>query len=297
MSEVVTRAEWGARPPTRPLTPIDLRGPTTIHWNGGGTKWANIEPQAREAWAAHRMRIVQQFHQDGRGWRDFAYNFAIDPWGLNIYEGRGLDMRPASQGTSEGNSTSHSIYVMTGLGDGPVTQGCLDAIDEAVGWIAEAGTAEPHAVGHRDWKSTTCPGDFLYSHVGIFDGVVKTMEPSADSDVVALIELEGGYGLVRADGFMSIRGTAQHRGDLSRSTLVAPIVDAESTPDGRGYYMLGADGGVFAFGDAPYLGNLTEANLNAPPVAIEVDEGGYWVVAADGGVFAFGLDFHGSFVN
>lgn len=296
-----TRADWGAVAPKH-RTVLDLNGPVTVHWNGGGTQWAKVDPttEARETWMANRLRIVQRYHMDGRGWSDFAYSFAVDPWGLSLWEGRGLDVRPASQGTTVGNNTSHSIYVATGLGDDPVTEDCLDLLDEAVAQIAEMGDAEDLAVGHRDWKSTTCPGDFLYeslSDLNAADPIDGTgqpiMEPDPLDDVVAMFFQEGGYGAVSSTGDVWMSPGAIHRGDMDGIRLNAPVVDAESTPSGQGYYLVAADGGVFAFGDAVYYGSLGDIQLNAPIIAIEVQPGGYWMVAADGGIFAFGLSFDG----
>ena len=301
--DIIHRETWRARAPKN-RTFIDLNGPTTIHWNGGGTKWESVTPttEARETWMERRMRAVQSFHMAGRGWSDFAYNFAVDPWGLHAWEGRGLDVRPASQGTTVGNNTSHSVYVATGLGDGPVTEGCLDLIDDLGDWIAREGGTENMFVGHRDWKSTTCPGDFLYDSLSDLntadpiDGTGDTaVEPAIDPlfDVVALFSQAGGYGAVSSEGEVWMSSGAIPRGDMDGVTLNAPIVDAESSVSGEGYYLVAADGGVFAFGDAVFLGSMGDVALLQPIIAIEVQPGGYWLAAADGGIFSFGLRFDG----
>ena len=301
--DIVSRATWGARAPKH-RNVIDLNGPITIHWNGGGTKWESVleTTEARETWMERRMRTVQSFHMDGRGWSDFAYNFAVDPWGLHVWEGRGLDVRPASQGTAVGNNTSHSIYVATGLGDGPVSDYCLDVIDDLGDWIAREGDTENMFVGHRDWKSTTCPGDFLYDSLSELnteppiDGTgVREAEPAVDPlfDVVSLFRQAGGYGAVSSEGEVWMSDGAIHRGDMDGVLLNAPIVDAESSPSGEGYYLVAADGGVFAFGDAKFLGSMGHVELNEPIIAIEVQPGGYWLAAADGGIFSFGLNYDG----
>jgi len=307
--DIIRRSQWGAAAPDH-RSLIDLAGPSTVHWNGGGTKWANINTDAHLAWGMRRMRAVQGFHMNGKGWSDFAYSFAVDPWGDHVYEGRGLDVRPASQGTTEGNETSHSIYVMTGLGDGPVTTKCVGLINDLADYIAVEGTADPMVVGHRDWKSTTCPGDFLYGMLDQLNELdVNSNEPVAEAihlqAPVAIFALEGGYAMVDVNGRVEGRGDADVYGDLRDvygdlrwETLNAPIVDGEGTSAGHGYYLVGADGGVFAYGDAVYHGGLGDVVLNSPIVALEVEEGGYFLVAADGGVFAFGdLPFVGSFVG
>jgi hypothetical protein len=295
------RASWSALAP-KSTRPLEINGPITVHWAGGGLKWGSIinTEDAHLTWMEKRMRAIQLFHMNSRGWSDFAYSWAADPWGHSIWEGRGLDIRPASQGTTVGNNTSHSILVATGLGDGPVTDECLDLVDEFTNYLHRTEGTDDLLVGHRDWKATTCPGDFLYNALTDLnadkpvDGTGQpVMEPGHLDDVLAIFTQKGGYGVVDSDGTVAMFGEAEHHGDVDHLNLAAPIVDAESTPSGEGYYLVAADGGLFTFGDAAFLGSLGDVALNEPIVAIEVQEGGYWMVAADGGIFAFGLDFHG----
>ncbi len=303
--QLITRAEWGARD-AKYVNEIDLKGPSTVHWSGGGTKWDRIEDsdEARLRWGINKMKAGQNYHMDGRGWSDIGYNFALDPWGVYGYEGRGLDRKPASQGTREGNKTSHSIQVMTGLGDPDVGIKCLRALDHFGTYIANEGTATDEFMGHRDWKATVCPGDFLYTTLPRLNDPsftsappVPPLEMSALRTPVAMFALAGGYGVVDANGRIESVGSGNHYGDLRNIELVSPIVDGEGTSSGRGYYLASADGGVFAFGDAPFHGSIGGTVLDKPIVAIEVEPGGYWLVASDGGIFAFGLPFKGSFVG
>jgi hypothetical protein len=295
------RASWGALPPKQ-VKAMEINGPWTLHWNGQGSKWAAIEGEsAQMTWAEKRMRATQLYHMRTRGWSDNAYNFQADPWGHAIWEGRGMDVRPASQGTSVGNTTSHSIQVVTGLGDPDPLPACLELIDRFVDSMGDLYGTEDAIVGHRDWKATSCPGDFLYRSLTDLNS-----EPSVDGtgvavmgptiyldDVLAIFTQNGGYGVVDSAGKVAMFGSAIHRGDASVHALNAPIVDAETTPSGNGYFLAAADGGVFAYGDAVFQGSMGSVALNAPIVAIEVQDTGYWLAAADGGIFAFGLDYSG----
>ena len=301
--EIMYRDDWGARAPTN-RTERNLSGPSTAHWNGGGVKWQSIiGKDAQVNWMMRRMRAVQGFHMDGRGWSDIAYNFANDPWGNYLWEGRGLNVRSAAQGTAVGNDTSHAIYTATGLGDGPIMQASLDMIDEAATFIAANTQADDILVGHRDWKGTTCPGNFIYGELSQLnedgDEEPGTLDPTPVEPIdtmgatISIFSLEGGYGVVDALGEVQTFG-AQWLGDTQGINLNAPIVDAESTDSGRGYYLVAADGGLFAYGDAMFLGSMGGTALVAPIVAIEVEPTGYWMAAADGGIFTFGgLDFSG----
>jgi hypothetical protein len=109
-----------------------------------------------------------------------------------------------------------------------------------------------------------------------------------------------GYYLFGDDGSLAGFGNDEYLnylGNLSASTLNAPIVGMATTPDGGGNWMVGADGGVFAYGDAPFYGSTGNLTLNSPIVGMArtPDGGGYWFVAADGGIFAYGdAPFSGS---
>jgi hypothetical protein len=106
-----------------------------------------------------------------------------------------------------------------------------------------------------------------------------------------------GYYIVSPSGKVTAFGGATFHGDLSDTTLNAPIIAITATADGGGYWLLAADGGVFSFGDAGFYGSTGNMTLKAPVVAMATtpDGHGYWIIAADGGVFNFGdAGFHGS---
>ena len=54
--------------------------------------------------------------------------------------------------------------------------------------------------------------------------------------------------------------------DSGCTSLSAPVVGIQPTPDGKGYWLIGADGGVFAFGDAVFDGNARGQTGGAPAV-------------------------------
>ncbi len=126
------------------------------------------------------------------------------------------------------------------------------------------------------------------AHHGDLTGSSGTGEP------VALIGVFGGYRIVSDDGRVSSFGNAGALGDLGGVTLVAPIIDAASTPTGSGYWLLGADGAVFSFGDAIYQGGAADilaaaaGGQRAVAIASTPSGDGYWILASDGGVFTFG---------
>lgn len=159
--KLVPRAEWKARAPKR-RTPKLLGSASTCHWNGllitvkGLKTWDHSE-------CASLVRGIQNFHMDGNGWSDIAYNFVECPHGY-IFEGRGLNVVNAANGTNAANSSSHAIMCLGGVGNDFLEDEKV-GFRECVAYIAEKTTAPDACVGHRDHKATQCPGDERYSWV------------------------------------------------------------------------------------------------------------------------------------
>jgi hypothetical protein len=159
-----TRADWGARPPKSRTAIPDPEG-DTVHY-GGPSPWpdsvdrstaARFMASADHGRCASIVRAYQDFHMDDRGWSDIAYNSLACPHG-HRYEGRGPGIRSAAQGTTDGNNRSYATCYIGGEGD-PVGDPTKFA-------FLDEGT--PNRMlrlrwGHRDWKSTACPGARLYA--------------------------------------------------------------------------------------------------------------------------------------
>ena len=146
--KVVSRADWGAKPPKSRRA---IREKEVTHFflhHAAGTY--KDGPSA--------MRAIQKFHQDSRGWVDYAYNFGVWEDGT-IYEGRGFG---AQGGHTRGWNTKSVAVCYMGDGGKPVSKPALDAIlvvaDAADAYFGKNLTRQ----GHRDVGSTACPGDVLY---------------------------------------------------------------------------------------------------------------------------------------
>jgi hypothetical protein len=109
------------------------------------------------------MRQMQNMHMDDKSWADIAYNFCIDPDGLEIYEGRGWGVRPAAQ---RGHNTATWAVAIMGdfrhLRSNPLIEA---RIRELVAYGQDHGHL-PKGVPMRGHKqapdqATTCPGWFL----------------------------------------------------------------------------------------------------------------------------------------
>jgi len=159
--KLVTRAEAGLRPPKK-VTRGNLSKPSTGHWNGP-TVTIKGSPVFSHAYCAGIWRGIQAFHIAGRGWNDIAYNFGICQHGY-VYEGRGLNVWNGANGTNQGNQTSHAIMMMAGAGN-PFNVTEKAAFRDCVKYIADKTAAPYSAIGHRDHKSTECPGGARYDWI------------------------------------------------------------------------------------------------------------------------------------
>lgn len=150
---IVSRSEWDARPP-RYTNQIET--PTAELW---------LHHTASPSGGAARVRAIQDFHVDKRGWSDIAYSFLINHEGT-VFEGRGPGV--AGGHTRGHNTVSHAICVLGNYDTVHPSQAALSAVVELArigyerGWWPEKFTG-----GHRDASgaSTSCPGRNLYARI------------------------------------------------------------------------------------------------------------------------------------
>jgi hypothetical protein len=150
------RPEWGARPP-RSRTAFTADYGSTSHWEGPAM---GDFPHSS---CATKVRVIQAFHMDTRGWSDIAYTALVCPHGV-VYEGRWIGVRTAANGTNEGNSAAYAICYLGGVGDG-FTEAGKRAMRAVQRYLDAHGGAGPGKNCHRDWKPTECPGDLICTWV------------------------------------------------------------------------------------------------------------------------------------
>ena len=161
---LITRADWGAAAPRGTGNPLGKPKGVAVHWEGPAM---GTRPHDE---CAAKVRGIQAFHQDARGWSDIAYNFIVCEHG-GVFEGRGVNRGSAANGSTQANLDYHAICAMVGEGDAQ-PQPLLDGIKEARQICLDAGVGTA-VVGHRDLYQTACPGDSLYAEVrkGTFSSV------------------------------------------------------------------------------------------------------------------------------
>ena len=169
------RAEWGAKPFIRgtpqPLAPSGYNRMTFHHAAGFGAQTL--------AEGLEQVRLIQEFHQNGRGWSDIGYQFVMDERG-RIYQGRPfldgsttLDEIPRlALGAHVGGHNTGNIGVcVLGCYHPPEGSFCQDnlsttATDSLItmfAFLSENYGVHPEMLGgHRDLGSTACPGNNNY---------------------------------------------------------------------------------------------------------------------------------------
>ncbi len=160
--KVISRDEWGARPPESGYSNHPYFRKLTLHHAAG---WAAKTLDEGKA----AVKSIQEFHQDGRGWSDIGYHFLVDMGG-NIYQGRPETVLGAHVG---GANTGNIGVCVLGCYHPPETSWpCYDEMTYATekslihlyAWIADTYEIDPNVLkGHRDYFGTTsCPGDNVW---------------------------------------------------------------------------------------------------------------------------------------
>lgn len=154
MVTYLPRSAWNARPAngSTPLVAAEVEG-TALHWPG------MAEPISSQDAVASALRGWQDWHMDGRGWSDIAYQVAVDQAG-RAWTLRGLTTRSAANGDADVNRRYGAILLVLAPGEEP-----SDEMSATVcGVIADFraiypnGTAiEPHSAVRP--AGTDCPGD------------------------------------------------------------------------------------------------------------------------------------------
>lgn len=147
---------WSATSPAGYANP---RSGLVIHYDSSNSNLAG-KPHSACVTYWHNTRA---FHTGPeRGWDDVGYSFFACPHGY-VLEGRGLYRAQAAQ---PGGNTSHYSCTLAGGPSDTITEDQINAVRELRQWLMEPDTSIAGAVlGHRDFNSTSCPGDRAYALV------------------------------------------------------------------------------------------------------------------------------------
>lgn len=163
----VPRSAWGARAPRDGILGITPTFGLTIHYEDAASV-----PHAQ---CASAVRGIQAYHMDYHGWLDIAYSWLGCQHGY-VFEGRGPHQRTAANGTNDGNAQALAHCLMIGEGETPSDAALNFAATMAR--VARDNGAGHNINGHRDWLSTSCPGDPTYARLDTIRSLADQPNPT-----------------------------------------------------------------------------------------------------------------------
>ncbi|MBN2498860.1 MAG: N-acetylmuramoyl-L-alanine amidase, partial [Deltaproteobacteria bacterium] len=154
------KSDWGGRAPVCSSTHSPYR--ITIHHTA--------TPLPDSLSPAARMRQMQDYHMDARGFCDIGYHFVVD-WNGEIWQGRDESLLGAH--TANNNSGNVGISFMGTYQSTAATATQITQSATLVGWLCDTfGIPRDRSriKGHREYGGTTCPGDALFGQIDAIAG-------------------------------------------------------------------------------------------------------------------------------
>lgn len=157
-----TRDQWGARPARRGpgfLDPAQVRS-VVFHWPAMSRPLRGVEA------VKAALRAWQDYHMDGHGWSDIAYQEAYDQAG-NTYILRGLTITPGANGDTAANATNGALLLILAPGEEP-TDEMIAAVRDGVRRHRALFPRSTAAKGHSEVRPepTACPGPIVMRLLG-----------------------------------------------------------------------------------------------------------------------------------
>lgn len=169
---IMPRKRWGARESEKSTLPPLCPDSFALHH----TAILSEPSKSIEG----KMRDMQDFHMDNRGWEDIAYHFFIDANGY-IAEGRRLS-RKGDMTTRPGSNVDISGLINISL-EGDLTkekptQEQLKSLNHLLCWLSNTYQISASEIyGHNDYyPQTRCPGRLKGMLPGIREGVGEMLE-------------------------------------------------------------------------------------------------------------------------
>ncbi|MFH0982751.1 MAG: S-layer homology domain-containing protein [Planctomycetota bacterium] len=289
---VISRAGWNADPKYLNWAPQFYPAKklivhhTTDNLNSNGT----------QEYYAKLVRSIYYYHAVTQGWGDIAYNFLIDPLG-NIYEGRYSDNDSNSPSGEDvyGNGVigGHTYGYNTGtvgiavLGtytSRDISVAARASLEQLLAWEAKKNGIDPtgsdpyhnpfnssstiqtwNITGHRDYRSTDCPGTTFYNTLPTIRQDVLNLTGSVTTPTPSPTYIE----LAASPSSPTIG---------QQVTITASLIEESSRAPVSGQTVSFATGGIAT--DPTSLGTaITDSNGVASMQATLTTAGMHWVTA------------------
>jgi uncharacterized protein with LGFP repeats len=315
MPPVFSRAQWGADEKMMGWAPqyaSTIKAATLHHTAGSNDYTADQVPAI--------LRSTYAYHAKSLGWGDIGYNVLVDKFG-RLWEGRSGGLASTVVGAHAGgfNSGTFGVSMMGNYDVAATPQPMVDSVAAIIAWkfslygVNPRGTATltsggtdkypagaratlPTIHGHRDTKSTACPGRYGYARLGEIRDKAASRLANTKSPIRTRYDSDAGLRAwlgapvggeqsaagvtwqVYANGARlyssSIGGVRLVLGGILDRYLAAggpavlgpPISDDAPTPGGRGAFVRFQHGDVYwspATGSQLVRGNILNAWLAA----------------------------------
>ncbi len=207
---IITRRGWGANEKlrghngaacTRPQYTKTIRA-AFVHHTAGSNSYKKDE-------AAAVIRGTYAYHVKGRGWCDIGYNVLVDRFG-RAFEGRYGGMHVPVRGAHAGgayNTNTFGISLMGSFQKVAPTAAMMEKTAHVIAWKLDGnyrgafskqpinGRRMDAISGHRDAKSTECPGKFVYSRLpALRKRVSRLMGYAVGTEIYRYAAKHGGEG-------------------------------------------------------------------------------------------------------
>lgn len=211
-----SRSDWGARAPKGgpgSLDPSEVEG-IALHWP------AMKSPLRTPADVKAALRGWQNYHMDGHGWSDIAYQVAVDQDG-NRYELRGLRTQSGANGDAAVNQRFGAILLVLAPGEEPSAA----MMREARAVIAEHRALFPKSrrvVGHSQIRpeGTACPGPIVQRLINAGAFNTATAPVPEEEDLMAILD--------EALNANDPKGRAETQNVTVREALIAMVIEASA---------------------------------------------------------------------
>ena len=148
---VVSRAQWGARPPNGSFSTNFNPTKIVIHHTAGSKGGAST------------VKGIQAYHQNDCGWTDIGYHFLVNHEGT-VFEGRPENVQGAH--VAGANSYCLGISAMGHYSKYQCDKPCWDSIVRLTAYACSKYRIHPsNIIGHQNMANKDCPGKYIYSRM------------------------------------------------------------------------------------------------------------------------------------
>jgi hypothetical protein len=184
MTEYLSRDAWDARDSEgAQLLDRDEVAGIAVHWPG------TTDRHTTQADVAEALRGWQDYHMDGRGWSDIAYQVAVDQAG-RAWTLRGLGVRSAANGDADVNRRYGALLLVLAVGEQPSAAMLATARAVVADFRArfpDGQAIRPHSAVRPE--GTDCPGDLVRAAIARGD-LTPRSDDEGDIDMASAATIE-----------------------------------------------------------------------------------------------------------